>query len=228
MTGKDADVISGETRGFRLVIASPLGPLVAESQSGALIRLEFSDVIAPGRGIDGDDGPYTSEGSACPVLEQTRRELEEYFAGRRREFGVPIDPKGTTFQRRVWLALRGIPYGQTWSYEQLAASVGSLGGQRAVGGANGANRIAIVVPCHRVIAKRGGLGGYAGGLERKRFLLELEGAIGSPLFGERAVVGGAGAGFDGPPRQGALRKGAAGGSGTSSSFGVMGLRAVLC
>ncbi len=107
-------------------------------------------------------------------LRSARRELEEYFGGERREFSVALAPAGTPFQVRVWQALRAIPYGETISYLVLAQRVGSPRASRAVGQANGHNPISIIVPCHRVIAADGSLGGYGGGLERKRFLLALE------------------------------------------------------
>ena len=108
------------------------------------------------------------------VLPEVRDQLQEYFAGRRERFDVPLAPQGTAFQKRVWEALQTIPYGQTRSYAWLAQQVGSVA--RAVGSANGANPIAIVIPCHRVIGADGALTGYAGGLHRKRLLLELEAA----------------------------------------------------
>jgi AraC family transcriptional regulator of adaptative response/methylated-DNA-[protein]-cysteine methyltransferase len=107
-------------------------------------------------------------------LRQLETELAAYFAGTLRAFSVPLVYPGTTFQRRVWEALLRIPYGRTRSYEELAAAVGLPGGQRSVGRANGLNRIAIVIPCHRVVRKDGHLGGYGGGLRRKQFLLDLE------------------------------------------------------
>jgi AraC family transcriptional regulator of adaptative response/methylated-DNA-[protein]-cysteine methyltransferase len=108
------------------------------------------------------------------VLSQLRGELSEYFAGTRREFTVPLDFPGSEFQQRVWKGLQRIPFGRTLSYEELAQRIGSPGAQRAVGTANGRNRIAIVIPCHRVVNKSGDLGGYGGGLWRKQALLELE------------------------------------------------------
>lgn len=111
-------------------------------------------------------------------LREARRQLEEYFAGERREFSLALAPAGTDFQKSVWQALRGIPYGATMSYGELAARIGNPRAVRAVGLANGRNPISIVVPCHRVIGADGSLTGYGGGLERKRFLLALEG--GSP------------------------------------------------
>src|ERR1035438_2697706 len=103
-----------------------------------------------------------------------RAELGEYFAGARREFTVPLAYPGTAFEREVWTRLLAIPYGETRSYEELARAVGRPGASRAVGTANGRNRIAILIPCHRVVNKNGELGGYGGGLWRKRLLLELE------------------------------------------------------
>ena len=142
------------------VIQSPLGPLTLFSEDQRLIALVF------GRYGSCDD---------TPLFRKARRQLEEYFSGRRRTFSLPLNPEGTAFQRRVWLALRDIPYGTTISYRELAARVGSPRGFQAVGQANGHNPLPILIPCHRVIAADGGLGGYASGLERKRFLLDLEG-----------------------------------------------------
>ena len=123
-----------------------------------------------------------SEGSNG-VLDQLRTELREYFAGQRREFTVPLGVFGTAsgspFQERVWAALCEIPYGETWSYLQLAIRIGDALATRAGGYANGANPIAIVIPCHRVINADGGDGGYGGGLWRKRILLDLERGQGS-------------------------------------------------
>lgn len=106
-----------------------------------------------------------------------RRQLDEYFAGRRRRFDLPLQPIGTPFQRRVWEALASIPYGQTWTYADLARHIGRPGAMRAVGGANGRNPLPIVVPCHRVIGSDGSLTGFAGGVELKARLLALEGIV---------------------------------------------------
>ena len=111
------------------------------------------------------------------ALEETRRQLDEYFAGRRREFTVPLDLRGTDFQLRCWNALLDIPYGKTCSYADLARKVGSPRGFRAVGMANHDNPIPIIVPCHRVITSDHKLGGYGGGLDVKEKLLRLEGAV---------------------------------------------------
>ena len=108
------------------------------------------------------------------LLRQLRTELAEYFAGTRRDFTVPLIYPGTEFEHRVWSELLAIPYSETRSYQDLARSLGQPGASRAVGRANGMNRIAILIPCHRVVNQSGELGGYGGGLWRKRILLDLE------------------------------------------------------
>lgn len=121
--------------------------------------------------------PAETFGPAVPpddVLAETARQLTEYFAGERHDFDLPLAQHGTEFQRRVWRGLLDIKYGQTWSYGQLAAHIGSPGSSRAVGLANGRNPISIVVPCHRVVGASGSLTGYGGGIERKAWLLNLE------------------------------------------------------
>lgn len=109
-----------------------------------------------------------------PVIGQAAAQLDEYFTGRRRAFQLPLDLRGTPFQQKVWNALLEIPYGETRSYAELARSIGAPKAFRAVGAANGANPIAIVVPCHRVISSGGGVGGYGGGVPLKKRLLALE------------------------------------------------------
>jgi methylated-DNA-[protein]-cysteine S-methyltransferase len=163
-------------------IESPLGVLVAEfSAQGALRRLDF---------LDGDFADHLAQRSAALGLElredpragvALERELAEYFDGTRRAFDHPLELEGTDFQRAVWKELLAIPYGAVISYSQLAERLGKPGASRAVGSANGANPVPLLVPCHRVIAAGGGLGGYSGGLDKKRTLLELEGAL-EPLF----------------------------------------------
>ncbi|MCL3862891.1 methylated-DNA--[protein]-cysteine S-methyltransferase [Actinotalea sp. K2] len=120
-----------------------------------------------------------------PCLVQAAEELEEYFAGQRRHFDVAVHLVGSEFQRRVWAALTDIPYGETWTYGELSEHVGAgPRAVRAVGGANGRNPVSIVVPCHRVIGADGTLTGFGGGIERKRYLLDLEnpGRVGATLF----------------------------------------------
>jgi AraC family transcriptional regulator of adaptative response/methylated-DNA-[protein]-cysteine methyltransferase len=165
-------------------IDSPLGVLVAGATDAGLCVLEFRDrdiletQIAKVRARVGPTAAGTP-----PFLAQVERELDEYFNGRRRDFTVPLVYPGTPFQRKVWNALRKIPFGETISYETLALRVGSPAGQRAAGHANGQNPIAIVIPCHRVINKDGKLGGYGGQLWRKRILLDLERDSQRELFG---------------------------------------------
>ena len=108
---------------------------------------------------------------------QAKAQLSEYFAGTRQEFTLPLSPKGTPFQQKVWAALQTIPYGQTRSYGEIARQIGSPKAARAVGMANHHNPIAILIPCHRVVGQNGALTGYAGGLERKKALLQLEGCL---------------------------------------------------
>ena len=145
---------------------SPVGPLTLVSDAGALIACEFEGRTTR-RSTRHHDGPD-------PVLDLARRELDAFFAGTLRAFTVPVAPRGTDFQRRVWSALRTIPYGETTSYGAIASRIGARDAVRAVGAANGANPISIIIPCHRVIGANGSLTGFGGGLERKRFLLDLE------------------------------------------------------
>jgi len=111
-----------------------------------------------------------------PLLRQARRELQEYFAGRRRRFDVPIDLQGTPFQRSVWKSIAKVAFGRTMTYAELARRAGHPGSARAAGAATGRNPLGIVVPCHRILGSNGSLTGYAGGLQRKRAFLALEGA----------------------------------------------------
>lgn len=157
-------------------VRSPLGPLVAGATRDGICLLEFSD-----RRMLEAQFATVKRLFAAPLvpgtnghLERLKAELAGYFAGTTRAFAVPLAFPGTPFQRRVWDQLLAIPYGQTRSYEALAAAICAPKAVRAVGRANGLNRIAILVPCHRVVNKGGALGGYGGGLRRKQFLLELE------------------------------------------------------
>jgi methylated-DNA-[protein]-cysteine S-methyltransferase len=122
---------------------------------------------------DGSAPPDAVERST-PLLERAGAQLDEYFAGKRRSFDLPLAPRGTEFQREVWAVLRAIPFGTTWSYARVALRLGRPGAVRAVGAANGSNPIAIVIPCHRVVGSDGSLTGYGGGLPRKRWLLAHE------------------------------------------------------
>jgi methylated-DNA-[protein]-cysteine S-methyltransferase len=152
-----------------LVVATPVGRLELVEAGGALVAIRFD---AP---PDGSDA--ARRGSA--VLDDARRQLEEYVAGTRRVFDLPLRPPGTEFQRRVWQAVARLPWGTTTTYGALARDLGlPVGAARAVGAANGANPLPIVVPCHRVVGSDGRLTGYAGGLARKDALLVLEGVRG--------------------------------------------------
>ncbi|TVQ62210.1 MAG: methylated-DNA--[protein]-cysteine S-methyltransferase [Phycisphaerales bacterium] len=179
------------------VLSTPLEPLTAISldadplraPAGAvLVCLEFGHRVSGAQGelsrlLETPDPPDEVAPGVCPVLDAAEAQLGEYFAGARRAFEVPMLTLGTEFQRRVWGELGRIPFGATISYGRLAERVGSPGGARAAGGANGANRIAILIPCHRVIDADGALHGYGGGLAHKRRLLEIEGALHpAPLF----------------------------------------------
>jgi len=165
---------------------SPLGPLAAEfTSSGALCRLDFlhGPIDAHIAARSADRGSPVRYDQA--VASELALELDEYFAGRLRGFRQVLELEGTDFQRAVWAALLEIPFGEVTSYGALAARLGKPGASRAVGAANGANPVPILVPCHRVIAADGGLGGFSAGLHNKRALLELEGSL-APLF-DRAV-----------------------------------------
>lgn len=158
--------------------ASPVGvlTLVADDRN-RLARLEFPESPEA-------SGPTPTPTDQIPagVLTETVRQLDEYFAGSRREFELDLAPKGTAFQLAVWDALLAIPYGATASYGEIAREIGRPNAVRAVGQANGRNPLAIVVPCHRVIGSDHSLTGYGGGIDRKRFLLALEGAAITPTL----------------------------------------------
>ncbi|HTZ10513.1 MAG TPA: methylated-DNA--[protein]-cysteine S-methyltransferase [Acidimicrobiales bacterium] len=156
---------------------SPLGPLLLEAAHGALRAVRYVPGAAPAPPPAGRQ-PRPREDAA--VLDRAAHQLEEYFAGRRRRFTVPLAPAGTPFQRRVWDALGTLPYGTTVSYGRLARLVDRPGAARAVGHANARNPLAVVVPCHRVVGSSGALTGYGGGLDAKRFLLELEAGRAAP------------------------------------------------
>ena len=156
---------------------SPCGELVLASVGEELCLCDWKDNPCAERNIrrlvSGLNAELKIE--ASPVSNETRRQLEEYFAGNRKAFSIPLHPVGTDFQLQVWNALLNIPYGATMSYSQIAAGIGSPNAVRAVSGAIGANGISILIPCHRVIGSNRSLTGYAGGLEAKRMLLEIEG-----------------------------------------------------
>lgn len=156
---------------------TPVGPMLLGATDGAVVLCDFAErpmidaqLAAVGRRV----GPTVAGGS--PLLRRLEGQLSEYFAGERRTFDLPLDTPGSAFQERVWTELKAIPYGETISYRELASRVGVPSASRAVGRANGSNRLALIIPCHRVVAANGGLGGYDGGLAAKRWLLALEAA----------------------------------------------------
>lgn len=155
--------------------SSPAGPLSLTASSKGLVRLEFETRMRNIPGVRIEE----SSSALGPYLD----ELDQYFRGERREFSLPLDLRGTSFQLECWNALLKIPYGETRTYAEIARAIGHPTAFRAVGMANNRNPIAIIVPCHRVIASSGSLCGYGGGLDIKSKLLELEGAIpGAPCL----------------------------------------------
>ena len=164
---------------------SPVGELLIAADDAAVRLIGFREGRHPGKVAEG----WRPGG---PLVAEAMRQLDEYFDGRRRRFDLPLAPSGTPFQLRAWKALQKIPYGATRSYGEQARAMGQPRAVRAVGAANGRNPIAIVIPCHRVIGGDGGLTGYGGGLDVKRFLIELErrsmNAERSPVGGEASAL----------------------------------------
>lgn len=146
---------------------SPLGLICLQEEDGFLVHLDFSDEV---KEVISDN--------ESRLLEQAKKELDEYFAKKRQAFSLPYKFKGSSFQEKVWLELTKIPYGQTISYQELAKRIASPQACRAVGGANNRNPLSLIIPCHRVIGKNGRLVGYGGGLWRKEALLALEAKLG--------------------------------------------------
>lgn len=144
------------------ILKTPIGKMIATADEGGITSLDFTDET---QSINNCDNP---------LLIRLEQELNEYFEGKRHSFTLPLNPPGTVFQKGVWETLSTIPYGETISYASEAKLFGSPKAVRAVANANGRNPIAILIPCHRVIATGGGLGGYTGGIEKKEFLLALE------------------------------------------------------
>jgi methylated-DNA-[protein]-cysteine S-methyltransferase len=152
-------------------IESPIGELLLASEDGALTALYMQQAPRPFR----VPASWTRDPDS-PVLRAAEAELQQYFSGERDTFTIPLAAHGNEFEQRVWDALREIPYGETVSYGEVARRIGAPTAARAVGLANGRNPISVIVPCHRVIGANGSLTGYGGGLERKRYLLDLEAA----------------------------------------------------
>ena len=163
------------------VIDTPVGPLTIVAQNGEICCLYMD--LQRHRPDDAELGEAEPCGRDVEPFKAAAGQLDAYFAGELTHFDLPLAPRGSDFQQRVWAALQEIPYGQTESYGELAARIGSPGGARAVGLANGKNPIGIIIPCHRVVGADGSLTGYGGGVERKKLLLDLELSVsGAALF----------------------------------------------
>ena len=156
-----------EEKYYHKIIDSPIGKLTLIASNIALKALFFGNAF---HGFNKKNPIYEEN----DIIVKTEKELSEYFKGERKYFDVPLDPDGTDFQKQTWNELSKIPYAETVSYQELAKRVGDIKKARAAGNANGKNPIPIIIPCHRVIAKDGSLGGYGGGLDIKEFLLNLE------------------------------------------------------
>lgn len=159
---------------------SPIGSLTIAEDDAGICEIAFGE-LAEGKALKNptEDSAVTEcikdeNGDLTPVLRETVRQLTEYFAGERKIFDLPLSLHGTEFQRSVWMELLKIPYGETRSYKQIAAAVGNDKASRAVGMANNRNKIPIIIPCHRVIGSNKKMVGYAGGLDKKEWLLALE------------------------------------------------------
>ena len=156
-------------------ILTPVGTLYAMADDSGLSVLDFVERDLPQ--VPARNEVVSVDPADHPILAQTVLELMEYFGGERESFSIPLSPRGTAFELKVWAALSEIPFGETRSYGQQAKAIGAPSASRAVGAANGRNRIAIVIPCHRVIGANGSLTGYGGGMPRKKWLLEHEQAV---------------------------------------------------
>jgi methylated-DNA-[protein]-cysteine S-methyltransferase len=156
---------------------SPVGKLLLVADEEGLLEVAFAE----GRTVPVVDSSWTCDGA---LLREPVRQLDAFFAGELRDFDLPLKPRGTGFQQRVWKLLCEIPFGETISYGELARRAGNPAASRAVGLANGSNPIAIVIPCHRVIGSNGKLTGYGGGLDNKRWLIDFER---NQLFGQHLV-----------------------------------------
>ncbi len=147
---------------FTQTLDSPIGLLQVVCSQNALVAIHFAEHhVASGPGEP-------------PILSESIRQLQQYFSGERREFDLPLEPRGTPFQKKVWQALQTVPFGKTASYKTIAEQIQNPKAVRAVGMANSRNPIPIIIPCHRIIGSNGKLTGYAGGLWRKKYLLNLE------------------------------------------------------
>lgn len=152
---------------------SVIGPLLISTEDGAVTELSFATDKTI-ENLKGNGSENETQISACSALMEVTKQLDEYFDGKRKDFDIKVNPKGTQFQERVWAELLKIPYGETCSYKDIAVRIGSEKAYRAVGGANNKNPVSIIIPCHRVIGHNKKLTGYGGGLDIKEKLLDLE------------------------------------------------------
>lgn len=148
---------------MKINISTPLGNYILTEENNKLTSFQ------PGKKL--------TQESRSPLLKKASRQIQQYFLGKRTKFSLPLNPQGTKFQRQVWQALATIPFGQTRSYKDIARQILNPRAIRAIGGANGKNPLPIIIPCHRVIRENGELGGYTGGLAKKKRLLKLEGLL---------------------------------------------------
>jgi methylated-DNA-[protein]-cysteine S-methyltransferase len=148
------------------ILETPIGTLKIVGDQDAIKWVGFTE-----------DGVRSTDGQVPLVVKKAKSQLQEYFEGKRKEFDIDTSPEGTDFQRQVWSQLAAIPFGKTSTYARQAQKLGDIKKIRAVGGANGKNPIAIIIPCHRIIGSDGSLTGYAGGIERKEWLLKHESSL---------------------------------------------------
>jgi methylated-DNA-[protein]-cysteine S-methyltransferase len=175
VNGRRAPVAVSEQKS--LVVDTPIGPLTLTASDAGLHTVRFQRDREPSPSEPSPPAPASATGSGHPVLAEAAAQLSEYFAGRRREFDLPLAPAGTPFQLAAWRALLEIPYATTVSYGEQARRLGGTAKTRAVGAANGRNPIPVIIPCHRVVGADGTLVGFGGGLETKAWLLDHERAV---------------------------------------------------
>jgi len=154
-------------------LETPIGTLILESRNGFIVRADFGNPVVENSHTEADE----------LLLKRAFIQLSEYFEGKRKQFDIPVNPVGTEFQKKIWKEVNKVPFGKTASYGQLSKGIGNVRSVRAVGTANGANPVLLLIPCHRIIAGDGKLIGYSGGLERKSWLLRHESFFsGNTLF----------------------------------------------
>lgn len=159
------------------IFETPIGPLYIDASDLGIRLLSFLDGSRHAGLLDHLDPIETPQSDAEAIIDETQRQLDAYFEGNLREFDLPLDLKGTPFQKRAWAAIAAVSFGETVSYSDIAESIGAPNAYRAAGTACGANPVVIIVPCHRIVGRDKGLHGFGGGLETKRWLLSHEGSL---------------------------------------------------